>query len=564
MAQIPLGNFDQVQVQAPVRTGAPDLSGALAAGRAKQDLGQQLLSTAEHGMQIHQQREEQQRQEDEALARAKAANGLAQHELEVRAAAADVGEQIQTGAIDYNKAGEAFDAAVSKIKPVEITGLDPALTEHYQGGLRNNTLAGRLLIDGAVKQAKRDDFKSQFTTNLDTLGKIAGQPGADIAKINEQAKAFIPLGRSAGLDEATLTKAVQDFADRNWTNQATQRFNAAHDDPVQLQALEHDLADEKGVYADKLDADKRNAIAAQVGNRIDTLQAKAEHAADRADAIADRTFAQMDEQFATGIPATAEQWAHWSDLFKDSPRKAEFTQRVQDEREIQTFLRKPIDQQLTEIQNRETDLATKGGDLHAIANAKRLRSAVDANVKLLTEQPLVFAQARAGLAVKSLDLASLADPSRAGEFGAVLQQRAGTVAALQKQYGNQVKTNLLLPQEAQGLAAVLTKMPPETKVSTFAQLRQLAGSDSSYAAIMQQIARRRARGGTAHVLARRQHRQPERRADDAQGRAAAEQVEDGQGRGRQGLAVPDADRREAARRLRGQRRQRLRRASGSV
>lgn len=485
MANIPLGNFDQARVDPHAAGGAADTSPLALHGRGEAALGQGLMSAAQDVGAMAQ----RQKQEDDALARAKAANALAQHQLDVQGVVADVGDQLARG-VDYTKAGELYQQGISKLAPPKVDGMPPSVAETYQGGLQRTQQEGRLRIGAFVTTARRDDGQKQLGTLLDTLGKQAALPGANLEAINAQARAAVPLFKSFGLDGSTLDKAVQDFQDRNYTNDAANRFNGAHDDVASLTQLQHDLTDEKGSYAGKLDPDKRNVLAARVGDRIDVLHNQAERKSDKVDALAERALTQMDQQVASGVPATMEQWAHWSDVFKNtSPdKRAEFDQRVQDERDTQAFLRLPIDQQAKGLAERQAALYTAGGDAHAIANFTRLKGAVTANIKLLQDTPLQFAQAREGTAIAPLDVTALADPSQAGKIGAQLEQRAALVGSLRKQYGPQVQNHLLLPPEQAMLSGMLGKIPPEKRVGLFGQLRTLAGSDDSYQSIMQQLA----------------------------------------------------------------------------
>lgn len=489
MAQIPLGEFDRPRVLSRTGASRPDLSGTMDAARAIEGAGRTAMAVGERVAQAEERRIAEAEQQAELLARAKAANAVAEYRLQIDAAAEDVADQLRRGG-DYTRAGELYDEAVGRIEPPTIEGLPPHALEAYQGGIANSRTAGRLKVDGSIVQARRDDGQTQFNRLLDALGKSAGQPGADIESINAQARASIPLFRAFGLDGSTVDKAVQSFEDRNWSNQALQRYNGLTDDPAGLQALFHDLTDGEGFYAGKLDADKRTVIAARVQNRLDVLAGRAERAADKLDATAERALLAMDEQFATGVPATAEQWAAWSEIFTEaSPeRREQFQQRIAEEQEIQGFLRQPIDQQLQGLQARQAKLYSEGGDKRAISNFNRIKSAVEANVKLLTEQPLQFAQARQGEEVPELDLSALTDPAAARDLGQVLQARAGIVDGLRKQYGHQVQANLLLPQELQIASQVIQSLPPQQRGEIFGQLRRAAGSDSTYTAVMQQLA----------------------------------------------------------------------------
>lgn len=487
MAQIPLGGFSAPSVQAPVRHSNVDNSGAMVAARALEGAGQTISGVAEQAAHAYQRKQEEDRQEDEALSRAKAANALTDHELHVRALASDVSERLRTGALDYNKAGETFREEAAKIPPLEIPGLPPALAEHYQGGLKNNALSGELLIDGAVKQAKRDDFKSQFASALDANGKLAGLPGADIAAINAKVEAFMPLGRQAGLDDAVLTKAVQDFKDRNWTNQAIQRSNSGHDDPAQLRELQKQLTDEKGYYADKLDPEKRNALAGSVGIRIDQLEAKAEHLTDKREAIAERAVGAMENQIASGYPPKPEDLAKWQASVQGTSQADAFNQAIGTMQEVQEVLRKPQVDQDNYLQTLQSKLLTQGGSVKDKTRYDALSSAIEQNKKQMAEAPLLFLQNRTGVTVEPIDFGKLAQGD-VGAFGKAVESRMASLTAAQKQFGPQVQLKPLLPQEAKLLVDSMSALSPDKLNATFGLIRQASGSDDAYQAVMKQIA----------------------------------------------------------------------------
>ena len=489
MAQIPLGEFGLPRVSPRVQTGAANTGASNAAGQGAAAVGEALGRAAGGVLNAQNRRNAEEAQQAEMLARAKAANALADQELQVQAAVDDIGDQLSRGG-DYTKAGEMLTERLNLIKAPQIADLPPEAQERLQGGITNVRTAAGLRLQGYVQRARRDDGQRQLGTFLDTQGKAAGLPGADIARIHAQADAFLPIAVQFGLDQSATAKVVQDWKDKNWTNQASQRFNAAQDDIPGLTQLQADLTAEDGIYADKLDADKRNAMALKVAGRIDALQAKAERVTDRIDAIAERTLAQMDEQAASGVPATIEQEAAWAGAIKvASPqRQAEYRERLQAEREIQGLLRLPIEQQTAALRDRQAALLTEGGDPQDRANFARLQKAVEANVKLLTEQPLQFAQARGGETIKPLDVAMLTDPARAGELGGELQRRAALVSDYRGRYGAQVQNKLLLPGEQAALVAVLDGMPAAKRGGMFAQLRQMTGSDATYQAVVAQLA----------------------------------------------------------------------------
>lgn len=493
MAQIPMGEFGQARALPRPDGGRANPSATNIAGSGAAALGETLTRVGITGLGKEMERQQaevaEQEREAEMLARAKAANALAARSLEVEAAVADVGDQIRRGALDYTKAGSAYEEILAKLPAPVVEGLPPAALESFTGGLQNGQRAGRLKVDGLVVAARRDDGQKQFGTLLDTLGKLSGLPGADLEKIHAQADAFVPVAAGFGLDQSMTEEKLRNWKEGNWQAQAYQRLEAGRDDVGTLTQLREDLTAETGAYATRLGADRRAALAMQVGNRIDALENRAAAAKDRSAAAAESALKQMDEQFYSGFPATPEQRAAWVTAVEAAPQyRAEFEARARTEVEVQEFLRQPITVQEATLEQREAQMLRDGADPAMRANHERLAKAVAANVKMLREDPLQYATARLAEKVPPIPMEGLVDPSKGGEVAAALQQRANIVAGLRKQYGPQVAQAILRPEERTALKAALDATGPEQQLALFGRLRQLSGSADTFGAIMTQLA----------------------------------------------------------------------------
>ncbi|HDS1091588.1 TPA: hypothetical protein UL918_000046 [Stenotrophomonas maltophilia] len=447
--------------------------------------------------------------EAEGLARAKAANAQLDYELQVGDVQRKLEDDVATGTVPYADASSRYQEAVGKIEKPAVAGLTPDLQLAYDRGLQRTVTAGQLGVDRVARTARRADFRGQFDAALDKLGKIAGMPGADIAAVNQRAQAFAPLAKQAGLSDAAVGKALQDFYDRTWTSQATQRAIFNREDPAGLKSLETDLSSSDGFYADKLDPEKRNALLSQVMTRQQTLVDRAERAADRIDAKAQRVLGQIDRQIASAVPATPEMWTAWADSMKGaSPDvRAEFDQRVAEEKEVQKVLRMPTAQQQTYLQKAEAELATAGGTVQRKENLARTRSAIEAAQKQLDETPLLFNASREGGEVEPLNLAALASPADAWEVGAQLQNRAATIDGMRKRYGSQVQMAVLLPQEVQALGEQLKQGTSRQQAEMLSQLRTATMDDKVFNAAMKQLAPEQPVVAYAGMLATRERAQ---------------------------------------------------------
>ncbi len=502
MARIDIGQFGQGGGTAPLVRSR--VSGA-GVGEVAQAVGQLGGVAAQLGASMA----AEEAREAEGLARAKAANAQLDYELQVGDVQRKLEDDVATGTVPYAEAPSRYQEAVGKIEKPAVAGLTPDLQLAYDRGLQRTVTAGQLGVDRVARTAKRADFRGQFDAALDKLGKIAGMPGADIAAVNQRAQAFAPLAKQAGLSDAAVSKALQDFYDRTWTSQATQRAIFAREDPAALKTLETDLSSSDGFYADKLDPEKRNALLSQVMTRQQTLQDRAERAADRIDAKAQRVLGQIDRQIASAVPATPEMWTAWADSMKGaSPDvRAEFDQRVAEEKEVQKVLRMPTAQQQTYLQKAEAELSTAGGTVQRKENLARTRSAIEAAQKQLDETPLLFNASREGGEVEPLNLAALASPADAWEVGAQLQNRAATIDSMRKRYGSQVQMAVLLPQEVQALSEQLKQGTSTQQAQMLAQLRTATMDDKVFNAAMKQLAPEQPVVAYAGMLATRERAQ---------------------------------------------------------
>ena len=194
------------------------------------------------------------------LARAKAANALDDHELTVKNVSTSITEQVQSGALPYDQAAAEYAKQTAAIPAPQIPGLDPIAQQHLQSGMKHNVMAQQFAINGVVRQAQKNDYLDQFQQALDTKGKHAGQPGADIDAINKSIDSFVPQALNAGIPKVKVNEAIQNFKDKNWMNNATQAAIQAKDNLPALKQLQYDLTDPNGFYAGKLDTDKRNVV----------------------------------------------------------------------------------------------------------------------------------------------------------------------------------------------------------------------------------------------------------------------------------------------------------------
>lgn len=423
-------------------------------------------------------------QKTQELARAKDANNYLDHQIAVKQLEQTYKDRISTGELAYGEAQQKFTEDAAKIQAPQPQARGQIAAENLNRGISRNIAGAEFSIGQAVDVAKQKDLQSQGALQLDSLGKLAGMPDANIDSINKQADLVAPLLRTAGLNPAQVSRAIQDFKDKNWLNQATQRAMQAKDSLVAIKAMEHDLTAADGFYAGKLDTDKRNAVLRQVINDRMQIEYRAQHEADKRDALAERTLYKVDQQIASGVPATAAMWSTWEGIVKGTPAEAEFKDRLDDEKQVQEVLRQPVGDQVNFVQDKEAALLSAGGSLRDRANFIRLKTAVQANVTQLQSNPLLFNANRNGQDIAPLDFSTLDSPETATQ----VQDRLATLRAMQKQYGAAVPIKPLLPQEAQQLTSALSSATPKEQASLFGDLNTAMGDSQAFRAAMQQIA----------------------------------------------------------------------------
>lgn len=424
-------------------------------------------------------------QKNTELARAKAANAMLDHEINVKTVTDDIHAKVQSGEIPYTEAKQAYSDAVSKIEIPKIEGVDPATAENLQRGVKRLNFGGQVTIDHSVLAAQRADFKGQWGQVLDKLGKLGGMPNADIEKINAQAEAFTPLAHQAGLNQADVSKQLQDFKDQNWTNHATQSAMQNRDNLDGLKDLSRQLTDADGFYANKLDTNKRNAILSGVTTHIIRLENKANTLADKVDALAEKTTDKLEADVMTGIPVSENRIAVDFSTVKGTSNEKRFQGVLDLAKSVQSIMAKPPVEQQSIIDGMRAELSSKGADYPAREKKllDTLTAAHDSFVKTLQEEPLQAVALRTGQEFQPLTPQTIQDPR---QIPAIMKDREAFVAAAKKQCGPDVKPRLLFNAEADMVKKALEPMTPTDQRALLGMFKQTM-SGEAFRATMDQI-----------------------------------------------------------------------------
>lgn len=484
MANIPVGNFGR---STPGQVSPGSASGDFGQGmaRAIQGLGQTISAIGDY--------REQQKTE---MARAKAVNAGYKHELFAAETVDEIRKKISTGELKYQDAESYYDNKLSAFPREKIDGLDAVDNERFDGLFARNAARYKQDVGALALKAEQDDYKNQFVQGLDTLGKQRQLPGADMDAINSKADVLSVMAQKAGIEQSQYTKYIQDFKDASWYQHATERAMKAEasNDVASLQQLQHDLTADNGYYTAKMDTEKRNAVLKGVTFDLDRIRQRQEMAAAKVEIKAERALMQFDALVSTGATPSQEAIERARSAVQGTPFAGEFQQRLEFADQVQEVLKQPIDKQLELAQQVERQAMESADNPQQVAQAKRLASAINANVKTLTTDPLAYIENREGTKFDDLPLDALADmsgaPAAAEAIASRLQERAESIAALEKKNGMRIDNALLKPHEVDKLTTIIASKEAtiEEKQRVLQSLKAVTGDTATYKQVLQQIA----------------------------------------------------------------------------
>lgn len=480
MAQIPLGNFAQSRVVPE----APQNRVITADNRGQAQAAQQTADTVQRAAlgvldNIN--------KEDQALARVKASNAVIDREAQIKTIATDLDEQMRTGQLPYEKSEEAYNAAVSKLDPIQTPGLDEAQQGQIGNSLKRVQIGGLESIRASAAKGRILSAQSDLVSRMDMLGKDAAMPGANVEQINARMDAEdIDTAGHLAYGEAWTSKK-QEFKDGNWTTHATQRVIESRESIGSLQKLEHDLTAEDGFYAKKLDPEKRNQLLNTVSGRIFQVKEHQQRQAEMREMKAERILTQMDRQAATGVPPTPADQQRWKSTLAGTSMQGEYGPRISQMNESQRLLRAPIQDQQQYIEQKRQQMAANGGSVAEQANLNRLQTAVDSNIKLMRDNPVTFSDLRTGQTTEPLDVSGITTTEGQQKLGEQIAERFDKVGAVRKAYGPEVNRNPWKPEEQSMLSALIKQADDGTKLQLFGAIAGSSPSGADFAAAIKPL-----------------------------------------------------------------------------
>lgn len=476
MAQIPLGPGTRVQTEvAQNRVIAPDT-------RAQDRANQQIAGTLQNvGFSIMDQRTK----EDQALARVKASNALIDRESQIKTIATDLDEQIRVGKLSYDKAPEAYNAAVAKLDSIDTPGLDAAQQGEIGNSLKRIQLGGLANIQASAAKGRILSAQSDLSSRMDMLGKDAAMPGADVELINRRMDAEdVDTAGHLAFGEAWASKKQQ-FKDNNWTTHATQRVIESRESINSLKKLEHDLTAEDGFYARKLDPDKRNQLLNTVTGRIFQVEQHQQQQSMMREMKAERVLAQMDKQASLGVPPTPADQQRWKSVLSGTSVAGEYDSRIQQMNKSQQFLRLPDSQQEQYLTQLKSSMQQNGASAADVENLNRLESVWDERKKLRDSDPVSYSAITNGTQVEPINLAGIATPEGQQQLLAQLGERLLIAGSVRRQAGATVTPSPWTEAERGTIQAVAKSVDDNTKLQIFGVIGAATQDKAEYAAAIQ-------------------------------------------------------------------------------
>lgn len=193
---------------------------------------------------------DQQRREDQALARVKASNALLAYEGQLESGVIDLGAKLSSLELQPEDADSAYQQFVSKLDPIKIPGLDTVAQEEMGLSMRKLQMQKHQQFQEQIQKARVGVAKSELRSRFDTLENASAMPDADLTKIfrRVQEEGIQQVGRAAwGVDE--WDKEMRSFEQSAYTANALGRIHQAGNDPARLQQIRADVTNwQSGPY----------------------------------------------------------------------------------------------------------------------------------------------------------------------------------------------------------------------------------------------------------------------------------------------------------------------------
>lgn len=460
--RIPLGNFGNVIAQPAPRVQVPS---------AANNMGAQVANATDNAMRTMNNMLEEDRQQQQALDRAKSANAVLDREMQVETIHSEISQQVNDGTLPYADAKNAYRQRIEELGAPKVEGIDPVTAENMTKGFKRAEFKGESAIDGLVSKAKSADFKAQADGILDKLGKKAGLPGTDMAAVTAQIDAMDEIGRQAY--GPAWEKRKQDWKDNTWDAQLNQQAMSTRDNLQGINSLQKRITE--GDYADKLDSNRRNTLVAKLDAYKTSLIQRQEAAAARAQRQQELALKKAEAEFNTfqgmadkGTILAPEYIDRAVAATKGTPYQAGIVALAKQAQETGGIASQPIRNQQALLTQVDTLIAQRGRTPELDKRREQIAKVLNASQADLKENGL-----RAGLErgvitdMAPLDVSS--PEAMAGSFAKRIQQ-ADHVSAWAGKSVSPLDAN-----EAEQVRGIMEALPPKQRATAVATIAQSVG-----------------------------------------------------------------------------------------
>lgn len=450
------------------QVGAGPLAAEIGAKQQVQ-LGEGLMSVGKVAMDIA--TDMQKRDNADAVFRAEAQvrDGFRayQAELSTRRGADATGATAQAEqwwAENLNSAAQGLDNTTQK--------------QLFLQGIEGSRQTALLAVSRFEAQERRVSLNSSYEASIGTAIQTAVSnftvPGA------------LATARQTILDQSNATAVLNGWSDEQKRFEIDKSLSTMHLGVIQS-ALHQDPAKARQ-YFEANKGEITGGAHIKVEEMFDRQAKAAQVQADRRDALAQRALNELDRQEASGIPPTPQKQAQWQQAVAGTAYENEYRARENEGVELQRLMTRPLAAQAEFLATERARLQKQGGEPREVQRLDRFQRALQANAKLIQDEPLEWARARAGFVMKPLNFGGLANPNGVAELGTELRARVATIEATQAQ-NPQVPVAMapFFKSEVDSLNQALTTSTPQQRGQVLGALYNAFGDSRTYLAAMQQL-----------------------------------------------------------------------------
>lgn len=394
-----------------------------------------------------------------ASQRAKAMDVLQSTQADLAAAHDDFAENIRTGRLAKDKAGDEWGNATKQRIGTALEAVPVEYRQQVQRGLEADAARFTRGITKAVAQRNRDDVTASLDSILETEARNYGRdPAGSAARVDA---ALQSLGPSSNYDPAQLGKKAQGWREGAQYTTAYAAVTGARQDAQALARLDQQLRDPE--FMPSLDPQRRAELTDRVAGYRLHLDQQAELRAARAERAAERHLKKAEAAFnawqSVADKGTVVSPAFVEATIKDTagtPYQAAVRTTMEAIRETGGFARQPIAQQTAQLDALDTLIARNGLTPDLAKRREQLQKMRDGSIEAAKKDPL-RAGAERGLlpnGVVQPDL-SAGIPGLVAQLPALIEQ-AETV---QNWAGPSAQVSPLTPEVSDQLGKALRAMP---------------------------------------------------------------------------------------------------------